>query len=67
MNCLIARSEKFATSSNLRVLFYPVWPGDFSLTSQKSVIEELYRLNVKTLEAADQNSTDPNFPALARL
>lgn len=65
MNMFIERSTHFARSSNMRALFYPVWPGDFSVSPRHKITGDLHRLNLQTLKNAAKNKTDPNFPALS--
>jgi hypothetical protein len=64
MSLLISRSTNFATSSNLRSLFFPVWPADFTITTRMKITGELYRLNVSGLKEAYKKGADPGFPEM---
>jgi hypothetical protein len=64
MNLLIDRLVHFASSSNLRALFYPVWPEDFNVTVRMKITGDTHRLNMQKLKDSLRNNEDPGFPAL---
>lgn len=67
MRMFIDRSSHFGRTSNLRALFYPVWPDDFNISMRVRVTGDLHRLNVASLKDAHKQGRDPGFPDLERL
>lgn len=66
MRMFIDGSSHFGRTSNLRALFYPVWPDDFNISIRVRVTGDLHRLNVASLKDAHKQGRDPGFPDLER-